>query len=94
MSRKVYVSPELPERRLTDRAVEDEHRHVGLDRLLNLDHFVEQFALLSMPPGGVDDDDVEALRAELLDTLQGDRDRVRLGVATGRRGQCQRALMV
>lgn len=67
--------------RLSDRAVEDEDRHIGLDRLADLDHLLKQLAFLSVPSRRVDDDDLEPLGAELGHACSGDGDGVCLGVA-------------
>lgn len=68
-------------RRLTDRAVEHEDRHVRLDRLPNLDHLLKELALLPMPPRRIDDYDLEPLGTELGHSGQSDSDGIRFGVA-------------
>lgn len=65
----------------TDGTVQHENAHVGLHSLANLHHLLEELALLTMATRSVDDDDLEALRAELGNTSESDGDGIRLGVA-------------
>lgn len=74
----------------TDRSVEDEDGHVGFDGLLNLHHLVKQFALLTMSARRVDNDDVEAFGAELLNALE--RDGHRVGFSVTARARVERSI--
>jgi hypothetical protein len=60
--------------------IQHEHRLVGLDRLANLHHLLEQLRLLLMPPRGIDDDDLEPFLLKFRHTLAGDGDGIRLSV--------------
>ena len=81
VARRLLERPTLRLGRLSDRAVEHHDGQVWLDRRRDLPHLVEEIGLLPMPARRVDDDDLEALLAELVDALPRDDDRIRLGVA-------------
>ena len=72
----------LGEASLADRAIHDEDASVRIDSLLYLNHLLKEGTLLSMTTGGVHDDDLVLVLAEVRDTSFGDFDRVSLVLVT------------
>ena len=67
---------------LADGGVQDHDRLVGLHRLLDLHHLVEEVLLLPVPTRRIHNDDLEALLLELVHALLRHRHGVRLRVAS------------
>lgn len=65
---------------LPNARIQHEYRHIRLHCLTDLDHLLEELALLFMSSTRIDNDDFEPFFLKLLDTLSSDSDRVSFGI--------------
>ena len=79
---------------LSDTRVEHHDGLIRLDCFPDLHHLLEQLALLLMPSGGINDDDLEFRRLEALHAGRSDRDGICLGVRAVEGDTCFRGVLL
>lgn len=66
----------------TNASIQDQDRHIGVDCLADLDHLLEQLRFLLVPPGCIDNNDLETFLLELCYALRSNSNGVGLRVRT------------